>query len=274
MLFQCAQALPSKYTVPKNVVEEVPSEALHEAGIWPNVENGSGSGRGRGRGRGRRRISIEKSQRKIVDSKPESAAHRKSMASNDRLDALPGWKGQSKGQGGRRKGRRSARSRLRPVKNVVAINAENRPSSVEQQWKEGKASQIQIEAAENDSSPERSGFENDNGQASEDEYDEYAMAEDYSGHFSGKPGQQMDIGGNYDIDQGIDDRVDDIDYANDDYIDGDEDVEGEEDAPGNEDIEGYFNGDSEDEGNRFRAEEEQIESESQDSPSSSSDYSE
>ncbi|XP_019194149.1 PREDICTED: homeobox-DDT domain protein RLT2 [Ipomoea nil] len=257
-------ALPSKYTIPKNVAEEVPAEALHEAGMWPNVENGSGSGRGRGRGRGRRRISIEKSQRKIVDSKPESASHR--------LGALPGWKGQSKGQGGRRKGRRSARSRQRPVKNVITINADNRASSIEQQWKEEEmeTAQIQIEAAENDSSPERSGFENDNGQASEDEYDDYAMTEEYPGLFSGKSGQQMEIGGNYDADQGIDD----IDYANDDYIDGDdEEVEGEEDAPGNEDIEGYFNGDSEDEGNRFRAEE-QIESESQDSPSSSSDYSE
>ncbi|XP_031105790.1 homeobox-DDT domain protein RLT2 [Ipomoea triloba] len=280
-------ALPSKYTIPKNVAEEVPAEALHEAGMWPNVENGSGSGRGRGRGRGRRRISIEKSQRKIVDSKPESASHRKSIASNDRLGGLPGWKGQSKGQGGRRKGRRSARSRQRPVKNVnITINAENRPCSIEQQWKEDETAQIQIEAAENDSSPERSGFENDNGQASEDEYDDYAMTEEYPGLFSAKSGQQMEIGGNYDADQGIDDRIDDIDYANDDYIDGDDEVEGEEDAPGNEeDIEGYFNGDSEDEGNRFRAgdsedegnrfrAEEQIESESQDSPSSSSDYSE
>uniref|UniRef100_A0A5B7A597 Homeobox-DDT domain protein RLT2 n=1 Tax=Davidia involucrata TaxID=16924 RepID=A0A5B7A597_DAVIN len=258
---------PSKYAVVKNFAEvelaETPLKAENlQRELWVDPGSGhTGSGRGRGgRGRGRGRTRGGRSQRRVVGSR-SGPGQRSTTTDSERFGQLLGWKGRARGRGGRRRGRRTVRSRQKPVKRVVEISGqrdepegiifEKIPSSSGQEWNEEETTGMQVDIAENASSSERSEYDDDNGQATGDEYDDL-MVDDYSGVFNGKSDRLLE-GVDYNVD-GEEDDEDRVEEADDD-VDEDEDEDdegddGDEDEQGDIDIEEYINGDSDEEGNR------------------------
>lgn len=253
------QAIPTKYAVVKNVPDYQLAEAPHEPGYQhqdPWIDPGSGatsSGRGRGRGRGRGgRPRGGRPQKRVIRSRSESGP-RSTTTNNERLGQLVGWKGRARGRGGRKRGRRTTRSRQKPVKRVTEITGEREnarvttafdTSSVQLDWNmEETTTPVQAESAENVSSSERSEYDDDDttGPPIGDEYDDLmAVGSGYSGVFSGNKPEYL-------MEGGVDYGDEDDDYVNDDEED---DVEGEdfeEDEQVNVDVEGYFNGDSDEE---------------------------
>lgn len=235
----------------KNISEgEEVAEASHEDAYLhqdPLVNSASGqmsSGQGRGRGRGRGRTRGGKPQKRVLGSRSEVS--RRSTTTNNTDDGfcqLLGWKGgRTRGQGGRKKGRRSARSRQNSVKRVAGIVAERdinkdviletAPSSSVLQWKTVEIP-VQVESPEKSSSLEfRSEDDDNNGQASGDEYDDSPL-ENYPHVYNNRQSEQFRR----------------VDYG----VDGDEDYEdriNEEDDGEDVDVEGYFNGYSDEEGER------------------------
>lgn len=203
--------------------------------------------RGRGRPRGSSRPHSGKSQRKAINSRNESGQ----VITTNNYE-LPGWKGRPRGQGGCKKGRRSVRSRQKPVKRAVEVSHEKAkditfdeiPNIGQQEWNLAETP-IEAEGAESTSSSEISAFDDYNGPGSADEFDEA-------------------IAHNVDFRAGEDDEVEhEEDGDGDDYID--------------DDVEGYFNGDYHEPGNTSTGGEQVTNinrsSDRGSSSSSSSDYS-
>ncbi|GFS34792.1 homeobox-1 [Actinidia rufa] len=254
-------ALSSKFALAKSIPEDDLTEAPHEAENLlqePWIDHGSvrsSSGRGRGgRGRGRGRTRGGRSQRRSVSSR-SVAAPRGTTTNNERFEQLLGWKGRSRGRGGRKRSRRTARSRQKPVRRVADIGSErdqqkeiffdNTVRSLDPQWNREETMEIQVEAAENASSSERSEYDDYNGLAAGDEYDDL-LPNEYSSVFNGKsdhliPGVDYNVDGEEDDD----DRV-----AGDDDVDDEEEDDSEQDEQVDTDVERYINSDSDDEGNQ------------------------
>ncbi|XP_075093081.1 homeobox-DDT domain protein RLT2 isoform X2 [Nicotiana tabacum] len=200
------------------------------------------SGQGRNHVRGAHsRVHGGRFQRKISASKSESA-QRTSTKNSGRFDHLPAWKSRDRGKARRKRGRRSVRNRQKPVKNVENAAVEKVPIPSQQNWKEDEETAAdQFEAPDNDSDPGTSGTEDDNGQATGDDY-ENLMADDYGT----EPADGDDV---------------------DDYED-DHDEEDEEDGLADENVQRYFDAESEEEGNRLM-DGELVENPNKDSESSS-----
>ncbi|XP_057507040.1 homeobox-DDT domain protein RLT2-like isoform X2 [Actinidia eriantha] len=254
-------ALPSKFALVKSIPEDDLIETPHEGENLlqePWIDHGSvhsSSGRGRGaRGRGRGRTRGGRSQRRSISSR-SVAAPRSTTTNNERFGQLLGWKGRSRGRGGRKRSRRTARSRQKPGKRVADIGSErdqqkeiffdNTVRSLDPQWNREETMEIQVEAAENASSSERSEYDDYNGLAAGDEYDDL-LPNDYSSVFNGKsdhliPGVDYNVDGEEDDD----DRVE-----GDDDVDDEEEDDSDQDEHGDTDVERYINDDSDDEGNQ------------------------
>ncbi|KAA8526340.1 hypothetical protein F0562_008457 [Nyssa sinensis] len=253
--------VPSKYAVVKNIPEDELAETPYKAQnlqqeLWVNrgSENTS-SGRGRGgRGQGRGCTRGGRSQRRVIASRFE-VGRRSSTTNRERFGQSVGWKGRTRGRGCKR-GRRTVRGRQKPVKRVVEISgqrdetedmiSEKTPRSSSQEWEEETLG-MQMDAAENASTSERSEYDDDNGQATGDEFDDLVM-DDYSRVFNGKSEHLQEV-----VDYNIDGGEDDEDCVAE--RDDDDDVEdggsdSEEDEQGDIDVEGYINADSYEEGNR------------------------
>ncbi|KAL0320102.1 UNVERIFIED_CONTAM: Homeobox-DDT domain protein RLT2 [Sesamum radiatum] len=107
---------------------------------------------------------------------------------------VSGWKGRQRGRGGRKKGRRSIRRKQKPNKglgkNVVEksgtkkSNFGDTPGRQQEEWNLEEIP-MEVPGAENVSSSGRSEFEDDNSQASADEYDDISV-DDISGVRNGK----------------------------------------------------------------------------------------
>ncbi|XAR72605.1 hypothetical protein NMG60_11019310 [Bertholletia excelsa] len=243
--------LPTKFAAMKNISENGRTESPYEAEQDPWIDSGSGHGsssRGRGvRGRGRGRTRGGRSQRRATTSRSEAAE--RSTAKGERLGQLLGWKGRSsRGRGGYKRGRRTARSRPKPVKSVIEITTQqDQPEdNIFKNSMSNSGPAWNGEENANMSSSERSEYEDyNNGQGiGDEEYDELAV-NGYSGAFDDKSEHLME-GVGYSVDPEEDDN--DNDRAED-----EDDVEDEEDDSeegGDTDVERYINGESDDEGNR------------------------
>ena len=249
------QKLSSKYHVGKNPLYDAtigtPSEADHlSEDNWGGIGVGFGrSGhRTRSRGKARGRSHGSRSQRRATGPKNVS-----NKQNNGTLNQAPGWKGRQSVRG-RKCGRRSIRSRRKPEKRMVKTS----PNIVEEEvLKKSLGSPIRAWNAEDAedmvglqfeaSSSGRSEFDDENGQGSEDEYDDMAM-DDYRTGFNGKSDDME--GSDY-----IMDRIEDD-------VDGDEDNDEVgydigEDEQGDFDVDGYINGDSDEVGDRLVGKREQ-----------------
>ncbi|KAK6919122.1 Homeobox domain [Dillenia turbinata] len=242
----------SKYALVKKMQENEPAEPLrdtlqqenwiHKAG---NGQNGLGRAQGaRARGGRGGRTRGTRSQKKVISSGGETG--KKGPSTGGRLKPSLTWAKKARGRGGQKRGRRSVRSRQKPVKRVVEIvhtrdlnqqiTPEKSPaSSIGEEWNGEGARRMQVEVGENTSSSGRSGYDDENGQASADDYDDMVM-DGYGRSFNGK--STLIEGCNYNMDAGEDEG---------DYIDDEEgDIDGDDDQVG-EDIEGYINGDTDEE---------------------------
>ncbi|WRX15053.1 hypothetical protein QQP08_007540 [Theobroma cacao] len=219
-------------------------EYLQEAS-WVDVGIGfSGSGRGRGRGRGRGVTRGGRSQRRPTGSRSEFGK-RITTTDNEGLVPVLGWKSRSRGRGGRKRGRRSARRRPKPAKRMVEIAGEREnPKEIMEKssrnlatntWNGDEVTRLKVRTADNASSSERSEYNDENGQATGDEYD-YLAGEDYAGGFNGKADDVME-GSEYNIDGDEGDEDDDGEER-------DDIAEGEQ---GNFIVGGYINENSDEE---------------------------
>lgn len=227
---------------------------------WVDLRNGrTVLKRGRGRPRGPSRTRGGKSQRRAINSRDESC---NLTARKDKFALLPGWKGRSRARGSSKKGRRSIRSsRRKPPTRAFGNAFEKRgakdiasdyTAGLQQEEWNLAATPVETEGAENVSSSERSEFDNDNGQASADEFDDL-LVDDFSGARSGKSGrftESVEYGMGRKGDERVEDG-DDVDYVNydDDYND---DEDGDDGMDEREDyyVEGYINSDYQEEGNQ------------------------
>ena len=143
---------------------------------------------------------------------------------------------------------------------------DNTVRSLGPQWNREETMEIQVEAAENASSSERSEYDDYNGLAAGDEYDDL-LPNEYSSVFNGKsdhliPGVDYNVDGEEDDD----DRVE-----GDDDVDDEEEDDSEQDEQVDTDVERYINSDSDDEGNQDGGE--QIGNPDEATGSTSSDFS-
>ncbi|XVE66156.1 hypothetical protein DITRI_Ditri08aG0057700 [Diplodiscus trichospermus] len=210
--------LSSKYAVVKNHQDDetmqTPNqvEYLQEAS-WVDLGIGfSGSGRGRARGRGCGITRGGRSQRRPTKSRSESGK-RITVADNDRLRQVLGWKSRPCGQGGRKRGQRSTRRRPKAAKRMTEIASERENpgekssrSFATNAWN-GEVTRLQVGIVDNTSSSERSEYNDENGQATGDEYD-YLAVDDYAGGLKGKADDVME-GSDYnsDGDEGDEDNA-------------------------------------------------------------------
>lgn len=237
---------PSKYAAVKNAVEGEPLEAVYEAGNLqqePWVDPGSGrmsSGRGRGRTRGRGCSRGGRSQRRAI-------SQRSNTPNGDRAGQLVGWKGRARGRGGRRRGRRTIRSKQKLMKKATDnfgqrekredIVLENSADASLQAWNVEETTGLQFTNVKIASSSERSEYENDNCPESGEEYDEDLVVDGYSNVYTGQSERFMD-GVDYGVDvEEEDDRAEEED-------DDDINEEDDDDEQGDVDVDGFFNGDS------------------------------
>ncbi|KAK1566908.1 hypothetical protein Q3G72_005921 [Acer saccharum] len=236
---------PSKYAVVKNSRDcetfETP-DFLQEANWVDVVIEPAGSSRGQGnRGRGRGHTRSGRSQRRVAGSRSESGK-RKKTTNSERLGPVLAWKGRPRVRGGRKRGRRSTRSRQKPAKKAaVAVEEggilkesmfEKAGSLARDELNRDDVTRFQVKGAENGSSSEQSEYDNENGQATGDEYGDLMVGE-YSGGFSGM--------GN------------DLQEASDDNVEGDEEDEDDDeevDEQGDLNVEGYINEESDEERER------------------------
>ncbi|XP_022764115.1 homeobox-DDT domain protein RLT2 isoform X2 [Durio zibethinus] len=241
--------LPSKYAVVKNHQDDETMqtsnrvEYLQEAS-WVDVGIGfSGSGRGRGRGKGGV-IRGGRSQRRPTSSRSGSG---KTITNADsgRSGPVLEWKSRSRGRGGHNRGRRSSR-RPKVAKRMVEIAGgrenpkeilgKSSRSSAANAWNGDEVSRLEVGTADNPSSSERSEYNDENGQATGDEYD-YLAVDDYAVGFNVKADDGD--GSDYNIDGDEGDEDDDVE-------DGYDIAEEEQ---GNFNVGGYIN-DNSDEGIR------------------------
>lgn len=223
----------------------------------------SGQGRNRVRGGAHCRVRGGKSQRKVNASRSDSA-QRSSTKNSDRLDHLPAWKGRDRGKGRRKRGRRSVRNRQKPVKNVEEVTPEEVPITSQQDWNEVEDEETpQFEAPDNDSDSGTSGSEDYKGQTTVNDYEDLTVV-DY-GSFSGR-NDHASTSVSYSIGQRYTETAVDGDGIGD-YED-DHDEEDEEDGLANKNVQRYFDGESDEEGDRYM-DEDLVETPNKDSESSS-----
>ncbi|XP_038683362.1 homeobox-DDT domain protein RLT2-like isoform X2 [Tripterygium wilfordii] len=219
----------SKFAVVKNTQDDGTTEPPHSAGLlqegnWIDVAVGfAGSGRGRGgRGRGRGRPTGENSQRNVLSSRLQSAKRSKA-ANSGTLGLMLGWKGGSRGRGGRKRGHRSIRSKQKQVKRVVAAADENdapqevmfeklEPGFIMDEWNGTESSRLLVEDGADGSSSGRSEYDDQNGQAIGDEYN-YLAVNDYTAGRSNGKSDDLPEGSEYNMDEddnneGLDDVED------------------------------------------------------------------
>ncbi|XP_065874939.1 homeobox-DDT domain protein RLT2 [Euphorbia lathyris] len=273
---------PSKFALVKNTQYNEATETPHQAGLledenWIDGALGlTGLSRGKGiRGRGRGRLTRGgKSQRRLAGSRSESS--KRSRTRNRRLGQGLSWKGQSRARGGRR----SAKSRQEPIEKAINITVKTNiipkepdygkaPQILERDEWNGDETRFQVGDAENLSSSERSDYDDENGQASGDEYDDMAI-DDYGRGFHGKSdelleGSDYNMNANYNMEANYED----------DEEEDDEEVEVDQVEQGDLDVERYMSEDSDEDEMRERDREligdpDEIEG----TESSSSDYSE
>lgn len=247
---------------------------------WPDLGIGlADSGKETwSRGRGRGRTWGNRSQRRAIGSRVESG-----KKSNGTLGQGLGWKG--KQRGGRKRGRRSTRSRQKPAKRTVETGVvKNTPESLSRKYPRSlvqeaaeDATGFQLEGAEPASSSGRFEYDDLNVQESGDEYEDMAM-DDYASGFNGKSGDLE--GSDYNV-GGVEEEVDGDDDEEEERYDGGEgydgregyDIREDEDEQGDFDVDRYIDGDSDEEENRVGEEELNMEL-GQGTESTSSDYSE
>lgn len=272
----------SLYSTLGSSVDNTSQAGSRQDNGWGDLRNGrSASKRGRGRPKGPGRTRGGKSQGRMTNSRDEPC----------NAKAIPGWKGQTRARGGSKKGRRSIRSRQKPAPRARG-NVSNRrvakgvvcdddTAGVQHDEWNLAATPVENEGAENVSSSERSEFDNDNGQASADEFDDLSV-DGFSGARSGKSGhftEDIEYGGMVGKDGERVEDADDVDYVNyDDEYNEEEDDDGDDVMEDREDYygEGYMNTAYQDEGNQSAGGEQAENAERSsdgDSPSSSSDYS-
>ncbi|KAK6134925.1 hypothetical protein DH2020_031345 [Rehmannia glutinosa] len=220
---------------------------LQQDNCWVDLGNGRAIlKRGRGRPRGPSRTRGGKSQRRAINSRDDPC--NSTTTKDNKLAQLPRWKGRSRARGSSKKGRRSITNRqkkpaTRTVGNVVEkrgakdkIVFDDNTGLKQEEWNLTETTPFEIEGAEKASSSERSESDNDNGQASADEYDD-----GFSGGVRSGKSEHYTMEREYDerVDDGDDDVNFDDDYNYDDDDDGD-DVMDERD---NYYDEGYINSD-------------------------------
>ncbi|XP_055822651.1 homeobox-DDT domain protein RLT2 isoform X2 [Solanum dulcamara] len=264
---ESADFIPFKtnYADMKRVARVISAEACDYEKLEPDFSvkvggghTNSGQGRNRVRGGAHCRVRGGKSQRKVNASRSESA-RRSSTKNSDRLDHLPAWKGRDRGKGRRKRGRRSVCNRQKPVKNVEEVALEEVPITSQQDWNEVEDEETpQFEARDNGSDSGTSGSEDYKGQATVDDYEDL-MVVDY-GSFSGR-NDHASTSVSYSIGRHYTETAEDGD-------DGVGDYEDEEDGLDDKNVQRYFDGESDEEGDRFM-DEELIETPNKDSESSS-----
>lgn len=211
-----------------------------------------------------------RSQRRAISSRAESVKH-SATTNNERLGQVLEWKGRSCGHGHRCR-RRSIRSRQKPSKKMVEIHGERSPPkerisdksprSLVNKWNRVETTDFRLEHAELASSSGRSEYDDENGRASEDEYDDDMLVDDYASGLNGKSDDLLE-GSDYNVD-------DDEDEVDNDLEDEEEEDDGEVDF----DVDRYINvKDSDKEESRAGDEEQNMELD-EGSGSTSSDYSE
>lgn len=239
----------------KNFQEDESAAALHETQIlqenWLDPAIGYSSlerGRG-GRGLGRNRTRGGRSQRKVNNSRSKSS-RRGAAGNTESFGQLLGWKRRTRGRGGCRRGRRTARSRQRPAKRVLTtVGKSDVPEESifektpeirgRDQWNV-EITGMHVEGTENASSSERSEYGNDNGLATGDEYDNLAI-DDYAGVYNDDKSLEIFEASDYNVNGNEDDDIN--------YEEEDEYVDVEEDEQADIDIEGFINGYSDEEDN-------------------------
>ncbi|KAK3184068.1 hypothetical protein Dsin_031354 [Dipteronia sinensis] len=234
---------PSKYAVVKNSRDCEMFETpyfLQEANWVDVVIEPAGSNRGQGnRGRGIGHTRSGRSQRRVAGSRSESGK-RKKTTNSERLRPVLAWKGRPRVRGGRKRGRRSTRSRQKPArKAAVAVEEGGIPkesifekvgSLARDELNRDDFTRFQVKEAENASSSEHSEYDNENSQATGDEYGDLMVGE-YSGGFSGRGND-------------LHEASDDVDDDEEDEDDDEEVDDGAEDEQGDLNVEGYINEDS------------------------------
>ncbi|KAK4484462.1 hypothetical protein RD792_007045 [Penstemon davidsonii] len=147
--------LPSRCSFPRSSMDN-----MQQDNCWVDLTSLK---RGRGRPRGPTRTSGGKSQKRAPDSRDESCKETK------------------KGRGGRKKGRCSVRSRQKSAKtarqNIVDKRVADDIVTLDDSLMILDETPVENEGADNVSSSERSEFEDDNGQASADEYEDDLLVE-------------------------------------------------------------------------------------------------
>lgn len=195
-----------------------------EAANW--VDAGIGlAGPGHGRGicrRARGYLNTGRSQKRDACSGTDFGKRSTNTKSGRLVLVL---KRQPHGQGNRKRGRRSARSRRKSTKRVVVEKEAPKQSIFDKPTylagdggNRDEFPRLQVDDAENASISGRSGYREENGQAMGDEYND--MIDEYAGGFNG--------------------RSNDLQEASDDIAVGDEDNEDEMGDDGAEDEQGYL----------------------------------
>ncbi|XP_050204258.1 homeobox-DDT domain protein RLT2 isoform X2 [Mercurialis annua] len=240
------QKYPPKFSIVKSPQDYEAIETPQRAGLfqednWADVGvSSAGITRGQGsRARGRSSTSCTKSQPRGVGSRSETSK-RSITATNNKSGQIFSWKGKSRARG-RKRGRRTAKSRQKPVKRAMDVAAQTSiaresiyrkiPTNLERANWNVDETRFQLPEAQNLSSSERSEYDDENGQATGDEYD-HLVADDYAVAFNGKSDDLL--GSDYILDPNEEEEDDEyeMDVNDDDQVD--------------MDIEGYINGDSDD----------------------------
>ncbi|GAY55581.1 hypothetical protein CUMW_165260 [Citrus unshiu] len=235
--------LPSKYAAVKNTrdgedqVNYLQVEEANRVGVGIGFAAPS---HGRGIcGGARGCLNTGRSQKRVAGSRRDSGKRSTNTKSGRLVLVL---KGQSHGQGSRKRGRRSARSRRKSTKRVVVEKDAPKQSIFDKPrdlagdgWNRDEIPRLQVDDAENASISGRSGYGEENGQATGDEYND--MIDEYAGGFNS--------------------RSNDLQEGSDDIVDGDEEDDedemgdgGAEDEQGYLDVEEYVNEESDEEGIR------------------------
>jgi hypothetical protein len=260
-----SQKLPSKYAIGKNSKDDATAHApykddhLKEENWVDSTIGLTSSGRGRGsHGRGRGRTRGGRSERRVVRSRAESRK-RGATTNSDRFGQILGWKGRPRGRGGRGRGRRSIRSRQRSAKVVMVdrerdspkeIILEKSPSDlVREEWSGDENTRLLVEDGGNSSSSERSDYNDENGLATGDEYDDNVMDE-YAPPYNGRSDDLLQST-YYNVDVEEEEEEEEEEDDDDDGGGGDDNEGVAEDVQGDVDMEEYINGDSDEEGNGY-----------------------
>uniref|UniRef100_A0A7N0U4U5 Homeobox-DDT domain protein RLT1 n=1 Tax=Kalanchoe fedtschenkoi TaxID=63787 RepID=A0A7N0U4U5_KALFE len=229
--------LPSKYDDSRKLQDvftptpyEIPN--VLENRVDHGASQGGSSKRKRGNGNSGRTGS-DRSQRKVSSSKSDTV-HKTVPASNGPLGQMLGWKGAAVG-GGRRQGRRTARTRHRPGKSVMEINNERsslnfvpvKPLENAAGGSDRNEWNAEMQATENDvndvGSSSSSEYDEDTGQAMVgEEYDNMAAVDDYPDVYNRQSQEFNEV-------------------SEDEYGDHGVEAEGEEDEQGDLDVGRYIN---------------------------------